>query len=183
MPTMPPFPFRLTPHLDGSVHLGLPPADATALLRALATALGWGLVPGPRAVPDAAWDTQVVATFLYRTQQAVRWACAPDQPWRVVQQRWTERDVLGPLVDYLLCDATGATAWALEPDVGPWDMPQPRGNPRGAAPGPLCDHAPQGDTQPSDPGEAPACTHDARCCVTGDDGSSYCGACEAALRG
>ena len=69
--------------------------------------------------PYAAW-------FLYRQGAVVRYAGAPDTPFTISQRRWTQRDVLGPTIEYLLWpqDLAGEyPGWVYEPDVTPWPDP------------------------------------------------------------
>jgi hypothetical protein len=64
--------------------------------------------------------------FQFPLGQAVRWAAAPrDRSW-IRQRRWTERDGLGPLVEYALEWRTGRSlCWAYEADVTCWEEPPP----------------------------------------------------------
>ena len=64
--------------------------------------------------------------FLYRHGQYVAWAAHPGVRWRIVWRRYTERDILGPIVEYLLepmeveaARTLGGGVWAAEPDVTP----------------------------------------------------------------
>ena len=69
--------------------------------------------------PYAAW-------FLYRQGAVVRYAGAPDTPFTISQRRWTQRDVMAPLVEYLLWPVPpgeGETGWVYEPDIEPWPAP------------------------------------------------------------
>ena len=40
--------------------------------------------------------------FRYRVGQEVRWAEHPENHYRVAQRRWTQREILAPLVAYRL---------------------------------------------------------------------------------
>jgi hypothetical protein len=63
--------------------------------------------------------------FRYRQGQHVRWAEAPQTPCTVCQRRWTQRDILGPVVEYLLVGpardhAGDGLPWVSEADLEPW---------------------------------------------------------------
>jgi hypothetical protein len=60
-----------------------------------------------------------VNLFRYRRGQWVTWTGAPAHPYCIAQRRWTERDILGPVVEYLLI---GLEEWAYEPDLEPWHV-------------------------------------------------------------
>jgi len=40
--------------------------------------------------------------FRFRMGQAVRWAEYPDERYRIGQRRWTQREILAPIVAYRL---------------------------------------------------------------------------------
>ena len=68
--------------------------------------------------------------FRFRLGVCVRWAGAPAHPLTIVQRRWTERDILHPVVEYLCrlpregTDAAGrgyaVYEWIDEPDLVAW---------------------------------------------------------------
>lgn len=62
--------------------------------------------------------------FRFPMQARVRWAGDPAQPCRITQRQWTERDIMSPLVRYLLCrptDPDWPAAWAYEADCVAWE--------------------------------------------------------------
>jgi hypothetical protein len=66
------------------------------------------------------WDTDpedaAPFAFPYALRQRVRLA-GTEWCGAVVQHRYTERDVLGPLVEYLVQADTGESMWCSEPDL------------------------------------------------------------------
>ena len=68
--------------------------------------------------------------FLFAHGQVVRWLAFPDVAWRIVWRRYTERDIMGPLVDYrvepveaVAAREVGAGGWADEADLEAWPAP------------------------------------------------------------
>jgi hypothetical protein len=62
--------------------------------------------------------------FRFQMGQCVCWAAQPTEPHVICQRRWTQRDLLAPVVEYLLCkrDKQGeAVGWGYEPDLMAWD--------------------------------------------------------------
>jgi hypothetical protein len=59
---------------------------------------------------------RLAITFRYARGTVVRWA-GDHHRYTVAQQRWTRRDVLGPVVEYLLVQPGHAAVWAYEADV------------------------------------------------------------------
>lgn len=64
-------------------------------------------------------------TFLFHRGQAVRWADYPYVSYYVCQRRWTERDVMPPIVEYglVMYQGRGEMWWAVEADLEPWEAP------------------------------------------------------------
>lgn len=66
---------------------------------------------------------RVRITFRYRKGDVVWWEDDPTRPleaYVVVQRRWTDRDILAPVIEYglsRLAEPTGRMWWAYEPDV------------------------------------------------------------------
>jgi hypothetical protein len=63
-------------------------------------------------------------TFRFPLGHHVRWALAPDHPWRVLGRRYYEGEVL-QFVQYHLLPPDGGTRIAYEPDLAPWPEPRP----------------------------------------------------------
>jgi hypothetical protein len=62
--------------------------------------------------------------FRFQMGQCVRWAAQPTEAYIITQRRWTQRDIVAPVVEYLLCrrDRQGeAVGWGYEPDLVTWD--------------------------------------------------------------
>jgi hypothetical protein len=73
----------------------------------------------------------VTITFRFALGQCVCWTDwgvppqAPQHYW-IVHRRWTERDTLGPVVEYLLrgpAPNDPALTWVYEADLTAWDAP------------------------------------------------------------
>lgn len=83
---------------------------------------------------------QESALFLFPIGQRVRWAGAPTYCYWISQRRWTERAILGPIVEYALCRAAPHDTrfvWVYEADLTPWDDPDgPSAPPHSPAPTP-----------------------------------------------
>jgi hypothetical protein len=70
-------------------------------------------------------------TFRFALGQCVcwtDWGVPPQTPqhYWIVQRRWTERDTLGPVVEYLLrgpAPNDPVITWVYEADLLPWDAP------------------------------------------------------------
>ena len=66
---------------------------------------------------------RVRITFRYRKGDVVWWEDDPTRPleaYVVVQRRWTDRDIMAPVIEYGVCrldDPGEPMQWALEPDV------------------------------------------------------------------
>jgi len=60
---------------------------------------------------------RVRITFRYRRGTQVHAAAYRGALCRVVQQRYTRRDVLGPVVEYLVETPDGTPVWVYESDV------------------------------------------------------------------
>jgi hypothetical protein len=64
--------------------------------------------------------------FQFALGQHVRWAGDPTHRYQIGQRRWTERIVLGPVVEYYLCWRAphGPDAgWVSEADLTRWQEP------------------------------------------------------------
>jgi len=60
--------------------------------------------------------------FQFAMGQGVRWAGQPTARYTIAQRRFTERDGLAPVVEYLLYEHTRREEvgiWAYEPDLTP----------------------------------------------------------------
>jgi hypothetical protein len=66
--------------------------------------------------------------FRYRLGQRVRWAEHPAKPHEILQRRWTQRQILAPVVQYHLGygESGMAIAWVREEDIEPWTDTPPR---------------------------------------------------------
>jgi hypothetical protein len=60
------------------------------------------------------------ALFRFQLGQGVRWAATPTRQDWVERRRWTERAILGPVVEYHLGLDVG---WVYEADLTAWDAP------------------------------------------------------------
>lgn len=62
--------------------------------------------------------------FRFPLGACVRWAESPSHRYYIGQRRWTQREILSPVVEYhlRLGDSKGYfIAWVLEPDVMAWE--------------------------------------------------------------
>jgi hypothetical protein len=62
--------------------------------------------------------------FQFAIGQHVRWAGDPTRCFWIRQRLWTERDLLGPVVEYDLCwlDPLGPdVGWVYEADLERWE--------------------------------------------------------------
>ena len=62
--------------------------------------------------------------FRFHLCQAVRWAEYPHEPYYIGQRRWTQREMLAPLVEYRLrlSKARGSLmSWVPEFDLAPFE--------------------------------------------------------------
>jgi hypothetical protein len=69
--------------------------------------------------------------FRYRLGQRVRWAEFPADVQVIVQRRWTQRQIPGPIVEYRLADVArkpeSVAVWVYEADIEAWpDTPPSR---------------------------------------------------------
>jgi hypothetical protein len=63
-------------------------------------------------------DDEYAEMFLFREGQAVYWAEAPDERFVVVERRWTQRELLGPVIEYRLRTQVDSTTLGLV--MTPW---------------------------------------------------------------
>jgi hypothetical protein len=62
--------------------------------------------------------------FRYRMGQSVRWADVPYERHWVGQRRWTQREVMGPVVEYRLRmnkARGGFLGWVYESELEAWE--------------------------------------------------------------
>lgn len=67
--------------------------------------------------------------FRFQMGQWVRWAEYPHDGHYIGQRRWTQREILEPLVEYRLRFAAvkgGWIAWVPERELIAWDEDEPR---------------------------------------------------------
>jgi len=67
--------------------------------------------------------------FRFQLGQCVRWAEYPHEGHWVGQRRWTQREILEPLVEYrlrLTAKKGGWLSWVPERELMAWDEGEPR---------------------------------------------------------
>jgi hypothetical protein len=75
--------------------------------------------------------------FQFQRGQAVRWAGDRTTRYTITQRRWTQRDVLGPVVEYLVQTKTPERAWrewVYEADLTAWQEEDPPESGTGSVP-------------------------------------------------